>query len=98
MKKSVIILSIIVILSILICGLIFDRLHQQHARCGIVTQLDYEADIITVEEQSGLTWQFFGCEDWAEGDICALLMDDNGTPNNIFDDIIVDTGYCGWIY
>lgn len=34
-------------------------------------------------------------EDWFEGDIAALVMFDNGTPE-IEDDEVVTASYCGW--
>lgn len=98
MKKAIFILSFITIFSILICGAIFYKPHEQYAKSFIVVDVDYQKDIVTLEDFNGLHFCFSGCEDWATGDICAAIMDNNGTEETILDDIILDTNYCGWIY
>ena len=61
----------------------------------IVTDLDREHDIVTVEELDGSNvWTFYGVEDWEINDICSLTMFNNNTPK-IYDDIIIGTTYGG---
>ena len=60
-----------------------------------VVELDRENDIVICEDFNGFRWQFEGCEDWQEGDICSMIMNDNGTPK-IFDDEIVSVKYDGY--
>ena len=60
-----------------------------------VVKLDRENDVVTCEDFNGYLWQFNGCEDWQEGDICSMIMNDNGTPK-IFDDEIVSVKYDGY--
>ena len=61
----------------------------------IVTDLDRERDIVTVEELDGSNvWTFYGVEDWEINDICSLTMFNNNTPK-IYDDIIIGTTYGG---
>ena len=61
----------------------------------IVTDLDRERDIVTVEELDGSNvWTFYGVEDWELNDICSLTMFNNNTPE-IYDDIIIGTTYGG---
>ena len=62
----------------------------------IVVNLDHEKDVVTCKDFNGFLWQFEGCEDWQEGDICSMIMNDNGTPK-IFDDEIISVRYDGWI-
>lgn len=62
----------------------------------VVCAVDYETDVVTLRTFSGFTYEFEGVEDWFVGDVCACIMNDNGTPN-ILDDKIVDVKYCGWI-
>ena len=64
--------------------------------CGIVKELNFEKDTVIVEDFGGRLWEFPGIEDWMENDICAMIMYRNGTFD-IFDDIVIDTRYCGWI-
>ena len=60
-----------------------------------VVELDRENDVVTCEDFNGFLWQFDGCEDLQEGDICSMIMNDNGTPK-IFDDEIVSVKYDGY--
>lgn len=63
----------------------------------IVTEIDYENDLVTITDFCGQMYSFYGCDDWAINDICAVIMDNYGTPDNIQDDIILQVKYCGWI-
>lgn len=36
-------------------------------------------------------------EDWFEGDLASLIMEENGTSDDITDDTIVVARYSGWI-
>lgn len=63
---------------------------------AIVTELDYATDTVTVECFNGNLFSFYGTEDWAEGDICSMLMNDNGTPI-VYDDEILSVKYSGYI-
>lgn len=86
-----------------ICGLILtisnvsnnkEKEHTQYPLTTIVTEVNYENNSVSVTDTNGFVWQFFGTEDWEEGDICSVIMDDNGTET-ILDDIIVTTRYGG---
>lgn len=57
-----------------------------------VTQVDYDADVVTCTDANGHDWLLFGCEDWMKNDICTLLMNDMGTET-IYDDEIVKAIY-----
>ena len=60
----------------------------------IVTEINPEIDVVSITDNNGFVWQFYGIEDWEEGDICSVIMNDNGTET-ILDDIIVTTRYGG---
>ena len=62
--------------------------------CGVVTETDETTDTVTFTEPNGNMWSFDGVEDWQEGDKIAVIMDDNGTPE-IIDDEIVSMRYKG---
>jgi len=68
-----------------------------YARSAAVVSLDYGADIVTLEDSQGFLWEFYGCEDWNPGEIASVLMWDNGTPETIFDDVILQVRYSGYI-
>lgn len=62
---------------------------------AVVTEIT--GDVVTLENYSGFLWQFSGAEDYAPGDLVALIIDDNGTVTG-YDDIIVAARYCGVLY
>lgn len=61
----------------------------------VVVDVNYETDIVTCEDFNGNAWDFYGCEDWLEGDICSMVMYNHGTVI-IYDDEIINVRYCGW--
>jgi len=63
--------------------------------CGVVTEVT-ESEM-TFADFSGNLWTVLDPQDYEEGDRIAAIMDDNGTPI-IYDDIVVSTKYCGWVY
>lgn len=50
-------------------------------------------DMVFAESNDGNVWCFIGIEDWAIGDRCAMVMNDNGTPDDLTDDMIVAVRY-----
>lgn len=67
-----------------------------YTRTGLIVDLDYTTDTVTVVDGVGLTWQFFGCEDYCVGDLVEMLFREAGKPQYIFDDVIVSTSYSGF--
>lgn len=61
------------------------------------TVSEVKGNVVTVTNFNGIKYQFFGAEDWAVGDICAAIMNDNGTES-VYDDKISAVRYCGWVY
>jgi len=56
-----------------------------------------DEDVITAEDFSGNLWQWVeDVEDIYIGDIVAVMLDDCDT-SNIYDDVIIDYNYTGWI-
>lgn len=58
--------------------------------------LDFGQDLVTISTGSGLLYEFYGIEDLYMGDIIAVTMDDNGTPETVLDDKIIDSKYAGY--
>lgn len=56
-----------------------------------------DVDLVTVETGSGVLFQFtaYG-SDWCVGDGAAAIMGNNGTPDSIYDDIILSVRYTAW--
>lgn len=63
----------------------------------VVTDVNYDTDIVTCTDFNGNEWTFEGCEDWQEGDRASLLMFNNDTEI-IYDDVILKAHYNGWVY
>lgn len=69
-----------------------------YAMTAQVYRLDYEADIVTIEDANGNLWDFEGTEDYCEGDLVSCVMWDAGTPETIYDDHILSARFSGfWI-
>ena len=63
-----------------ICG------YEMYSSCGFVTEI---ADgLITVEDMDGNLWQFMGTDDWEVGDLCSMILSDEGTIE-VYDDVIL---------
>ena len=65
---------------------------------GIVTELDTRENLVIYVDFNGNEWDFPDVEDWAEGDRVALIMDNMGTPESIYDDEPICWRYVGWVY
>ena len=99
MKKAIITIATIILTA---TAILFPKAtkantteHRIYAKTAVVIELDRENDIVTVVDGAENFWEFYGVEDWETGDFASMLMDDNGTPENIFDDIIIEVTYAG---
>ena len=72
----------------------FQKKTKNYPLTTIVTEITPEIDAVSVRDNNNFIWQFYGVEDWAEGDVCSMIMNDNGTES-IFDDVIVTVRYGG---
>ncbi len=62
----------------------------------VVTEVN--AETVKVKTFSGIEYTMSGDgEDWLEGDLASLIMEENGTPDDITDDNIIVARYSGWI-
>lgn len=66
-----------------------------YPKTTICLAVNHQADTVTVADCNGTEWQFNGCQDFEEGDLIALIMNDNGTQNYIWDDTVVTARYSG---
>lgn len=57
----------------------------------VVREIDYNNNIVIVENNDGELFSFFGTDSFKVNDSCALLMYDNNT-SDITDDIIIQIG------
>lgn len=66
-----------------------------YALTTIVTYTNDHTDEVVCMDNNGNEWVFQGIEDWMPGDICSMLMFDNGTSNFIYDDVIMSCKFSG---
>ena len=59
-----------------------------------MTITEISGDLVTIESSTGNRFQFYGAEDYEEGDLVAVLMYSKGTEN-VTDDIILRVRYAG---
>ena len=60
---------------------------------------DVRGDVVTMETATGHIYEMDGAEDWSPGDLAALIMWNNGTPDDVTDDVIISARYSGfWLY
>ena len=109
MKDFITALLIIVLVFALIALCIFIVTHGQrpkdigenltngwyYALTTCVVEVDRDNDIVTCEDSNGNLWEFYGCEDWQEGDCASLLMNSKGTAS-VYDDAIEGARYSAW--
>ena len=69
--------------------------HSVYPLTAQVVEVNQENDLVACVDGAGNVWEFYGAEDWQMGDFASLLMDDNGTPETIYDDIITMAQYAG---
>lgn len=66
----------------------------------IVTEVSWDAkgelQILTGKDATGHLWQWYSdAGDWVEGDLVSAIMYDMGTPDDIYDDIMLSERYVG---
>lgn len=66
-----------------------------YPKTTICLAVNHQTEVVTVTDCNGTEWQFNGCQDFEEGDLIALIMNDNGTPDTIWDDTVVTARYSG---
>ena len=87
------ILALITLLCSLSCPIQDQSLYMRGME---ITNIDYVTDTVTCVDGVGFEWEFYGAEDYAEGDIVCCLMATMGTEDTIFDDQIVMVDYSGF--
>ena len=63
-----------------------------------MTVTSVQNDVVTMETSTGHIYEMDGAEDWMPGDVASLIMSDNGTPEDVTDDVIMSARYSGYIW
>lgn len=93
MKKKLLLIGVLSTLTTLAAtGIIASHCYPQTT---VVTEVNYDENLVTVNCLNGNQFQFTGTEDWMKDDICSMIMFDCFT-NKVTDDIILDISYDGW--
>ena len=83
MNKKTVIFGIIV--SLIIATLAIIPYHKTYAKTAVVVEI--ADNVVFCEDSNGESWAFEGAENWVEGDMVSMIMDDMGTKT-IYDDEI----------
>lgn len=58
--------------------------------------VDINGDTVTLEDGDGMQWTIENAGDFELDELYALLMHDNGTPEDLTDDVILSATYSGF--
>lgn len=61
-----------------------------YLKLATVYEIDMETDTVILEDANGEQWGMYGNEDFEVGEQVGVIMNDNSTPNDIYDDTIID--------
>ena len=93
MKITTVFVGILIL--ILAIGFVGGRLYEQkqvesnlYPKTGHILYVDHKANLLLIEDPLGHHWLYEGTKDWVEGDLCSMIMNNNGT-DGIKDDEIV---------
>lgn len=81
--------------AILVYGSVKEPAKATYPKTTVCLAVNRQTDVVTVADCNGTEWTFTGCQDFEEGDLIALIMSNNGTPDNIWDDTVVTARYSG---
>ncbi len=67
-----------------------------YPRTFLVYEIDKECDILYLCDGAELAWEYKGIEDYCVNDYVTAIMGDNGTPDYIYDDEIIELRATGF--
>ena len=59
-------------------------------RFGEIVDLEYDTDCVTADDGLGNLWEFYGVDWFYTSDLIVMFIDDNNTPDYIYDDAVVN--------
>lgn len=75
MKK---IFALALVLVVLVSVAVAEEYPEFYPRLAVVVEIYPEDDLVVCLDKYGEEWLFFGADTWAVGDLCNLLMFNNG--------------------
>ena len=88
--------KIIAIVAILLC-LVSTAGAERYYRFGQIVDIEYDCDFVTVDDGMGNLWDFYSYPIASYNyydDLVLMIMDDNNTPNWIYDDRVAEAIGC----
>ena len=84
-------------LIVFLCTVFFPALtgRNGHRYPGTLIVREVTEQYALTETATGFAW-LIEPEDWEEGDLVSVIFDDNGTPDDIRDDEIVEARFSGY--
>ena len=100
-KKVFILIHIFVLIAIILCSCgekpaTETNGSEMYPLNTVVDEINEKNDTVTCVDCDGNLWEFYGVEDWQEGDFATMIMDTCGTAT-IYDDEIVTIRYNGTV-
>ncbi len=86
--------KIIAIIIILVCFVSTATAENLYPRFGNVIDLEWDSDCVSADDGLGNIWEFWGCDHFFFGDLVIMIMSDNGTPDWIYDDRVINAYPC----
>lgn len=96
--KNVVLFILIEVLGIIIiCVIPPINSHKSniYSATMIVSEVSTTFDMVEISTSTNIHYVFEGAEDWTVGDFVAVTMNNNGTPADITDDIIISCTFAG---
>ena len=62
----------------------------EYPRFGNVIDIEYDTFCYTIDDGMGNLWDYFADDYFFQDDLVCMVMDDNGTPDYLYDDCVVD--------
>ena len=59
-------------------------------RFGNIIDLEWDTDIVSADDGMGNIWEFDGCDYFFVDDLILMIMEDNDTPDYIYDDKVIN--------
>lgn len=88
-----------VILFFILLGSQNQNQNQNQIYSNTMVIIEVENENVSLMDFNGFIYEFIDEDqkDWEKGDICSLIMDNNGTTDDITDDIIISVKYSGFV-
>lgn len=94
-KNVILYIVIVILIAVVIIGIV--EANNFHSVIAMVTEIDEENSLITTTCASGNMFSFYDTNgDWCCGDLCSLIMYNNGT-DIVYDDAVVGARYGGFV-